>query len=413
MYIDFMKRTSYLIILLCFVIAFSSCNLVKNKKNTQEAFDNETTLTVTTTEKESATEKTLPLLNETPEFEPLKTEVDNICNNYGATAVQAAVIKGGKLYCTYEFGTAQKEPLKAVIPDTKFRIASLSKLVTDIVFMRLCEEGLADLNGDISTYLGFTVRNPHYPEKIITPAMLMSHMSSIIDSSQFLNSRLNGSDTAIETLLSSNSSYSYSEPGANYSYSNFSVALIGCICEKITNESFEKLADKYVFTPLDIDAGYTASDLKNPELLAALYGSGGYTIEQQMAESFHSQLGQTHHLVQGNLTISAKDYINIAAVLCNDGLSADGIRLLKKSSTDKILNDSVGFGHVKNSYVIENKTLCTHTGSNFGMFSAFAIDPETGNGVVVLTSGASGTKNNSANIYDICLDVIQKLFPVA
>ena len=403
-----MKRKAIFIILLCLVITFSSCSFLNNTKKPEE--DCTTTFAETTTKPETTTEP-ITLLNETEDFEALCTELDAICNRYGATGVQAAVIKDGKLYCTYEFGTALKEPFKAVEANTKFRIASLSKLVTDIVFMKLCEEGKADINGDISDYLGFTVRNPHYPEKVITPSMLMSHMSSIIDSSQFLNSRLNGSEVKIETLLNSSSSFSYSEPGSSYSYSNFSVALIGCICEKITGESFEVLADKYIFDLLNIDAGYTASDLKKTELLAALYGSGGYSLEQQLSESFHPELGQTHHLVQGNLTISAKDYINIAAVLCNNGLSADGTRLLKKSSVEKILNDSVGFGHVKNSYVIDNKTLCTHTGSNFGMFSAFAIDPETGCGVVVLTSGASGTKYNSANIYDICLDLIRALYP--
>ncbi len=367
--------------------------------------------TLTTTEENTLIPEPETLFSDTDEFSMLKEKTDAICASYGAVGVQAAIIKDGKLYGTYEYGIAEKAQGKKVTSDTKFRVASLSKLVTDMVFLRLCEEGLTDINGDISTYLGFAVRSPYYPDTAITPAMLMSHTSSIIDTESFLNSRLTGSSSSIETLLSSASAFSGARPGSSYSYSNFSVALIGSICEKVTGINFDDLAKKYIFEPSETDASYTASGLKDPSLVGALYGSGGYSVEQQLNERFHPEIGRTHHLVQGNLTISAKDYITIAAALCNEGVTANGVRILNKSSIDTILNDPVGFGHVKNSYVIEGKTLCTHTGSNFGMFSAFAIDPESGNGVAVLTSGAPGTKYNSADIYDICLEIIRVFYP--
>jgi hypothetical protein len=41
------------------------------------------------------------------------------------------------------------------------------------------------------------------------------------------------------------------------------------------------------------------------------------------------------------------------------------------------------------------------------MFSSYAIDPEGGFGVVVLSTGTSGTKNNPAGLYDICYDIIK------
>ncbi len=409
-----MKKIISILVILSLIFSLASCG-----SSEEETTKEHNTLPGETEENESVTfgeESEIPF-TDTEDFTEIKQAADGIASSYGAVGVQAAVIKGGKLYYTYEYGKANTEQDKAVTPDTKFRIASLSKLVTDIIFMALADEGKVSLDADISDYLGFTVRNPYFPDSVITPAMLMSHTGSIIDTSAFLDSRLSGSSTPIKTLLSSDS-FSYSRPGESYTYSNFSVALIGCIAELVTNTPFEELAKKYVFSPLGIDAGFTGTAINGQELIATLYGNGGYSVEQQLALGWHETLGQTHHLVQGNLTISAKDYMNIAAVLSNGGVSADGTRILSEESAAELLKvryDSGSFkscfGLLKQTNVIEGTEVCTHTGSNFGMFSAFVIDPVTGNGVAVLTSGAPGTKDTATDIYSICLEIIRELYP--
>ena len=65
--------------------------------------------------------------------------------------------------------------------DTKYRIASISKLITAAGVWQLIEQGLVDPDADVSSYLGFSLRNPHYPDTPITVKMLMSHTSSIRD----------------------------------------------------------------------------------------------------------------------------------------------------------------------------------------------------------------------------------------
>lgn len=401
-----MKRIVALVLSCCLLLSLTACT--NNQKNEPENQHNTLPEEFTNIQDSTAdVETTQSAVELGSNLNHLKNTYDDICKKYDATGVQVAVIKDGKMFGTYEYGIARKEGEVPVSSDTKFRIASLSKLVTDIVFMRLCEDGKVDLNADISNYLGFKVRNPHHPDSVITPAMLMSHTSSIIDSQKFLSSRFDGSSERIENLLDRNDSYSSSKPGAEFSYSNFSVALIGCICEKATGKTFDALAHEYIFNPMGIDASYLASNLKDLSLLGELYGAGGYSVAQQTEQKAHSELGQTHHLVQGNLTISAKDYINIAAVLCNGGVAADGTRLLSKESVDKMLSDPVGFGFTKNESIAESKVFCTHTGSNFGMFSSYAIDPESGLGVVVLSTGTSGTKNNPAGLYDVCYDIIK------
>jgi CubicO group peptidase (beta-lactamase class C family) len=62
-----------------------------------------------------------------------------------------------------------------------FRIASISKLVAAVGIMQQVEAGTIDLDEDVSTYLGFTLRNPNFPDVPITCRHLMSHTSSIRD----------------------------------------------------------------------------------------------------------------------------------------------------------------------------------------------------------------------------------------
>lgn len=44
---------------------------------------------------------------------------------------------------------------------TKFRVASISKLVTALAIMQLVERGLLELDADVSDVLGWKLRNPH------------------------------------------------------------------------------------------------------------------------------------------------------------------------------------------------------------------------------------------------------------
>ena len=65
--------------------------------------------------------------------------------------------------------------------DTLYRIASISKLMTTLGLMRLVEDKGIDLDADVSAYLGFSLRNPHFPERTITLRHLLTHRSSLRD----------------------------------------------------------------------------------------------------------------------------------------------------------------------------------------------------------------------------------------
>jgi len=169
-----------------------------------------------------------------------------------------------------------------VTPATKFRVASLSKVATAIGAMQLVEQGKLNLDADISSYLGFPLRNPAYPDRPITTRMLLSHTSSLRDAG-FYNLPL--PYTLRDLFLPGGAYYvdgahfAFREgdadrgPGAFFTYANLNFGVLATVMEAVSHERFDQYMARHVFGPLGIDAGFAAGDLSDAGVreLAALY----------------------------------------------------------------------------------------------------------------------------------------------
>lgn len=350
-----------------------------------------------------------------------KAAADAICSTYDAYGVQAAVIRNGKVIATYNYGVADASTGRKVADNTKFRAASLSKLVTFSTCMALVERGYLDLDTDISEYLGFRVRNPYsaYSDIPITLRMLMAHCSSIVDGGSFYDSMDGGSSYSLKYLLSGYDNFMNAKPGSKTEYSNFAAALVGSICELVTGRQFESLAQEYIIDPLGLDAGFVASSLQD-KTFACLYEGGylSYGNNSYNNSRFNSKLGQTVHIVQGALKITASDYAKVLCMLLNGGLAPDGKRVLSQASVNEMLCDQyvdeaeiIGFA----TYIIQSlypgMTHYTHTGSGYGFHGAYAMDKDYKNGVVVFSSGCARSLDEETAIYNICRALIYELMP--
>ncbi|MHB0898049.1 MAG: serine hydrolase domain-containing protein [Spirochaetales bacterium] len=169
------------------------------------------------------------------------------------------------------FPSADENDALPVDAETRWRVASLSKPVTALGAMRLEADGLLDLDQDISAYLGYPLRNPHFPGKAITTRMLLGHTSSLRDAGFYYPPL----GHAIRDLLLPGGRY-YDEaghfatpdpsadrsPGAFYAYCNLGYAILGGIMERLTGMRFDLYMKKTIFDPLGIDGGF------NPKLLS-------------------------------------------------------------------------------------------------------------------------------------------------
>ena len=147
--------------------------------------------------------------------------------------------------------------------------------------MKLYDQDEFELDEDISTYLGFTVRNPNHPTIPITFRMLLSHTSSLQDGTgytSFLNATYaqNPIPNMSSVLQPGGSFYTTNMwrteiPGSYFTYSNLNFGLIGTLIEKISNQRFDVFMKNEILIPLDIDGSYNIQDLSTITDVATIY----------------------------------------------------------------------------------------------------------------------------------------------
>ena len=111
----------------------------------------------------------------------MKQKFIEICENASLVGTSCLIYNKGKIVNKLNYGFSSLEKKKKVNNDTVFRIASISKVIVALCIMRLYEEGKLDFNEDVSTYMGFEVRNPKYKDVPINLKMIMTQTSSITD----------------------------------------------------------------------------------------------------------------------------------------------------------------------------------------------------------------------------------------
>lgn len=140
--------------------------------------------------------------------------------------------------------------------DDPVRVASISKLVGAIAVMRLVDAGKIDLDRDVSTYLGWRVRNPAFPDTPITMRQLLTHRTGIRDNVDYIIPL----DGRLETVLADPKAWEAKhKPGTYFSYANLNSPLIAATMEAVTGERFDVLLAKLVFEPLAINACFNWS----------------------------------------------------------------------------------------------------------------------------------------------------------
>lgn len=344
--------------------------------------------------------------------------VDSVSSKYGAVGVQVAVVSGGKVIdaFTYGWATQGKVPMT---PDHKIRVASITKVAVGMSAMLLREQGIIDLDDDIGPYWGIKARNPYYPNDPITIRALLSHTSSI---KAFEGT--SRTQSAVRSQLSSSSGYSHVKPGAisSWNYNNYAFGVLGMTLEMASGRFLDEVMDKALWSAMDIDAAFESGCIDATDLLATLYYHGGgvsRSVASQRDITPPEEPGGTGTYFAGGLTISARDLAKMVSLLANDGCY-EGVRLMEAESVElmetrneQILGDGTYQALPLRSQdnIYGRDRLYYHTGSAYGVYNFMSYDPATGDGVVVLSVGASGAKD-SRGIYAVCGDISSEIYRI-
>ena len=322
-----------------------------------------------------------------------------------------------------------------VTSDSRFRVASISKVFTATGYMQLVEEGKINLDEDVSRYLGFTLRNPGYPNKAITSRMLLSHTSSIRDyPTPYVPFKSN-----IKSFFTSADCWTRSKaPGTYFSYCNLNFVLLATIMEKVSGQRFDKYITKKVMKPLDIKGSFNLRDFSDSDLqkMGTLYrktkGESGRYYAQiddrpidlpsaSMLSSYRPGTNAGIFSPQGGLRISPEELGHMLEMMLNRGkykgreiLKPATVQLMEKpvwnytpaQPNGDINNDAIesyglalqyfsGSGSTKPAPNRPDFDLVGHLGEAYGFIGGLMWQPVTKNGFIFLQNGfATDYKHN-------------------
>lgn len=361
--------------------------------------------------------------------EKIQAAIDAAAEHYHAVGVQVAVVENGTVSDKFAGGwavrpgsasyAAAREANQGGVPmtaDHKLRVASLSKVVVGMSAMALAEEGVVDLDQSIGAYWDASAQHPQYPDKPVTLRNLMTHTSSLA----MLESTA-AKGPKVQARLRSGKGFSGAVPGdmTGWGYNNYGFGVLGLTLERASGKVMDQIAGEHFFAPLGMDATFESGRVRDTDHLAAIYSGNEMTrsVEMQKGLTQLGAPGSSGMYFAGGLTTSSADLAKMVAVLANDG-NFEGRQVLSPASVSA-METSAGtppgesFGQClvirEQEDLYGRKKLHYHTGSAYGVYNLLSYDPETGDGVVVLTTGASAQKDERG-IYAICGAISQAVY---
>jgi CubicO group peptidase (beta-lactamase class C family) len=159
--------------------------------------------------------------------------------------LSAAIVIDGQLVYERGYGLADVENNVPATPETMYRLASISKMLTATAAMQLVELGKLDLSVPIQSYV------PSFPEKqaAITAQHLLTHQSGIrhyrgdeVRSVKFY-SRVG------DALVVFQDDPLLFAPGEKFSYTTYGYNLLGAVIEGASGEPYVGYVQKHVLEP--------------------------------------------------------------------------------------------------------------------------------------------------------------------
>ncbi len=278
--------------------------------------------------------------------------------------------------------------------DTKFNIASITKMFTAIATLQLYEQGKLELKKPIGNYL------PDYPIKLVrdsvTVHQLLTHTSGLNNFyisdwdkiknldytkvSDFLPLFVN------DTLLST--------PGTKYEYSGSGYVVLGLIIEKISGDSYYKYVREHILNKAQM---FETTELEID------------SIVKNKASGYTSMFGENKILKKNDYYLTkaspAGFYYSTARDLFNFSKALRNFKLLKKETTEMMLepkvkgyNTQLGYGiDIDNRY---NQTIIGQSGGWYGIHCELMDFLDDNYTIIILSNIDDGGKNGATKVSD-------------
>jgi CubicO group peptidase (beta-lactamase class C family) len=297
----------------------------------------------------------------------LRLVVPGLLAQYHVPGLAVTVVRARHVGWTECFGVKRAGEAVPITAETVFEAASLSKPVVAYLAMREVERGALALDKPLAQYLD----QPYMADPRgarITARQVLSHTGGLPNWAR-------GKPLAVET-----------EPGARWRYSGEGYVYLQRVLERVSGQPLAELAHQMVLAPLGMAASSFVWRADYERTSAAPHDRAGRPAAKEKPAQANAA---------ASLHCTAPDYARFLAAMLDPAAHRDllppaalGAMLVPAVEVDPKLGLSWGLGWGLESW---NGSRCFfHWGSNDG-FRCFVLgNPANGDGLVVMTDGASG-----------------------
>lgn len=286
---------------------------------------------------------------------------------------------------------------RAVDRDTLFQVASLSKWLTALGVMTLAESGKVDLDAPVDTYLKRWKLPPgDFDNREATVRRVLSHTAGLTDGLGYAGF---APGTPIQSLPESLTRAADASPGKDgvvrvgqkpgeaWAYSGGGYTLLQLLIEDVTGEPFDSYMRRAVMTPL----GMSRSTFVLPEgaqNVAEFYDAGGkpathYRFTATGAASLYTSVADLTRLIQAHLEGPGGEPAGRGI------LRLETLQEMRRPHASQYGADIWGLGVMLYAPNGAGGHVVGHDGNNEPAINTAArFDPASGDGIVVLETGA-------------------------
>lgn len=308
--------------------------------------------------------------------------VQTLVSLAGVPGLSVAVGIDGQVIWSEGFGSADLEQGVPVTPLTRFRIASVAKVVTAAAVARLHEQGKLDLDAPVQSYL------PSFPDKghAITVRQLAGQLGGIRhyearDFAEGRNIDFKHYGSLREAVEIFKEDPLVAPPGTRYHYSTFGYTLVGAVIEAVSGGRFPTYLRDEILQPLNLR--HTLAD----ERAEIIEGRTAFYERREGRIVNAPYLDNSYKWPAGGLVSTAKDLVAFGAAHLRPGFfKPETLDLLfRPQRTTSGQETGVGIGW-RTTSDLWGRRFVHHSGSQAGTRSVLVVYRDAGLAVALLSN---------------------------
>src|SRR5262245_54429436 len=185
----------------------------------------------------------------------LDSVLEDFARQHHVPGLMFGLVADGALRWTKAIGLSNREAGRPVTPTTRFRIASMTKMVTALVILMLRDQGKLALDDPAARHVPELARMklPTADSRPITLRDLLNHTAGLVTDDPW-GDRMLGIAPADFTRLLQQGGLLAQPPGMAFEYSNLGYGILGRVITNLTGRRYQEYIAETLLRPLGMHA---------------------------------------------------------------------------------------------------------------------------------------------------------------